>query len=570
MTVELQSDLFKEEVRGLLESVRSPGLTGDHAELEKLRRDLPVSAALLSYKRENQELWVVFIGGTGTGKSTLFNGFCESPLSDTGVERPKTAGPVAYAHSDSPIEPGFPLEGVRISREAAPDHESLRVSGRPGELVVLDHQREAWRRLVLVDTPDLDSVEIENRRMTEALTRLSDAVVFVSSQEKYADEVPNATLSRILGWGKPSFFLLNKVNDRETGGEVTETLRGYGISLQEERVWLIPSMRPPLPVRVHADPSFHAFQERILSELLGVRSQELREEELARLAQEIHSGVDTITLLLGKEERISEGWLSRLEAIRAEVSSELTETLKMQYLQESRQYLGEKVRALFTRYDVLAGPRRFIRGILLTPFRALGFGSRSKPSLEPLHRIRKSADYTPVLRALEKMHIRVLRELSPGDPSASLFASLRAEGLLLSEKQCVQMLDRSLDELERWLEGTFEELAKGISTTKKWGIYTTSILWSILILSFEVAVGGGFGIVDAAIDSALAPFVTKGAVELFAAQEIRKIARELGARYQTGLTAPLGEQHERYRRCLQALLPSREVMARLEFLRNRI
>jgi len=57
---------------------------------------------------------------------------------------------------------------------------------------------------------------------------------------------------------------------------------------------------------------------------------------------------------------------------------------------------------------------------------------------------------------------------------------------------------------------------------------------------------------DAALDSALAPFVTKGAVEAFAYHEIRKIAKELAVRYQEGLLSILRKQEERYVACIQS------------------
>jgi hypothetical protein len=82
----------------------------------------------------------------------------------------------------------------------------------------------------------------------------------------------------------------------------------------------------------------------------------------------------------------------------------------------------------------------------------------------------------------------------------------------------------------------------------------------------EVAVGGGFSILDAAIDSALAPFVTRGVVEVFAAQEIRRIARELGERYQETVTVPIREQRDRYAGCLRAHMAPEEAMAGLRAL----
>ena len=119
------------------------------------------------------------------------------------------------------------------------------------------------------------------------------------------------------------------------------------------------------------------------------------------------------------------------------------------------------------------------------------------------------------------------------------------------------------ERLEHWLENQFETLSQGISWSKKWGIYSTSILWGLLIVAFEIVVGGGFSVLDAAFDSAIAPFVTKGAVELFAYHEIQKVARELARRYQEGLLSVMKEQEKRYEACLDSLLTGREVVEKL-------
>jgi hypothetical protein len=84
-----------------------------------------------------------------------------------------------------------------------------------------------------------------------------------------------------------------------------------------------------------------------------------------------------------------------------------------------------------------------------------------------------------------------------------------------------------------------------------------------LIIALEIVVGGGFSILDAALDSAIAPFVTKGAVELFAYHEIQKVARELARRYQEGLLSVMKEQEKRYGACLDSLLTADEVVEKL-------
>jgi len=188
---------MNEAESALWKSLKWPGLTPSAPKIRDLAAQIPVQLAALAYKHARHFLWVVFIGGTGTGKSTLFNALIGQPLSETGVERPKTGGPLAYAHQSTPIEQGFPFAPAgseRISSDRVPP---LGLTGMPGRLLVLDHDREELSHLVIVDTPDLDSLELRNRQMVEDLQLLADMVnalrlplhhVHFFSMDEYADE----------------------------------------------------------------------------------------------------------------------------------------------------------------------------------------------------------------------------------------------------------------------------------------------------------------------------------------------------------------------------------------------
>ncbi|MEJ2726060.1 MAG: hypothetical protein P8175_15750, partial [Deltaproteobacteria bacterium] len=97
--------------------VKVPGLTLGAEKADHLVNEASKKWRVFSYKSFSPCLWVILLGGTGTGKSSLFNAFVGKALSRTGVERPITAGPVVYAHRDCPIEDRFPfqeMEGTRI------------------------------------------------------------------------------------------------------------------------------------------------------------------------------------------------------------------------------------------------------------------------------------------------------------------------------------------------------------------------------------------------------------------------------------------------------------------------
>ena len=235
---------------------------------------------------------------------------------------------------------------------------------------------------------------------------------------------------------------------------------------------------------------------------------------------------------------------------------------------ESRQHVQREVRKLFSKYDVLAKPRQFIREVFLTPFRFLGFyRERTRASHKAsLQKVRQKIDVVPVQRAIEKFNRSVLEKLSPSDEGSPLFKELRRTGVVLSDGEINERIWKEQSQLDTWLEEKFQKLSRGIRKHKKWGIYSTSALWGVLIICFEIVVGGGFSVLDAVLDSALAPFVTKGAVELFAYQEIQKTARQLAKRYQEGLLFTVRHQRDRYEHCLQSLLTSQKTVESLRAL----
>ncbi|NTV59181.1 MAG: hypothetical protein HGA74_18125, partial [Deltaproteobacteria bacterium] len=242
------------------EAIKVPGLAKSSLEIPSLARDLRKRIDILKYKQGMPCLWVVFLGGTGTGKSTLFNALCGAALSETGVERPKTCGPILYAPKGCLVEKDFPLSGTELRKETCEAAGPKAATGAAGRLMILEHDRSEFSHLALVDTPDLDSIEIENRQIAEDLFLLSDAVIFVTSQEKYADEVPHQFLLRILEGRRPFFLLFNKAEESATPVDFFSTIKGGELSPARDRLWLIP-YAPANPLQaISQHPSFLGFK----------------------------------------------------------------------------------------------------------------------------------------------------------------------------------------------------------------------------------------------------------------------------------------------------------------------
>lgn len=563
---------MKEAESAFWKSLKWPGLTPSAPKIRDLATQIPVQLAALAYKRCRQFLWVVFIGGTGTGKSTLFNALIGEPLSETGVERPKTSGPLAYAHRNTPIEQGFPFAPAGIERVSIDQVPPSGFSGMPGRLLVLDHDREELSHLVIVDTPDLDSLELKNRRMVEDLQLLADRVIFVASQEKYADEVPFRFLSRLHVGAKPYCLLLNKAEDGLTVEEVLEGLRGQGLNLGSDRFWMLPYLAPNTPAAFAESAGFTRFRATVLKQLSKAQTPELIRQERRRAAGETKSTIALLLDLLQQEAAATHKWTEQLELFSEMACQNLLARQEERFVTESRSHIQREIRKHFSKYDLLATPRRFIGEIIRTPLRLLGLLPEDKPpgSEQDLVEIFRSADLSMIQAAVEGFNRSVLEKLSPQDQTAALYGMLRDPTLVLTEKEIQQQTKEEQDRLIRWLEETFQRLAEGISKSKELGIYSTSILWGALIIALETAIGGGISLLEAVLNTAVAPFVTKGAVDLFAYHELQKIVRELGEHYQQALTASLRLQQQRYRDGLETLTVSPQALQELEAVMKRV
>jgi energy-coupling factor transporter ATP-binding protein EcfA2 len=161
------------------------------ARAERLARH--VAEYLLPRARDaSTPLVVVVLGSTGSGKSSLLNALSGRAVSPAGVLRPTTRRPVAVAHPD----------------DAGPDL-LPGVTGRGSLDLVTDPS--AGRGLVLVDAPDFDSVELENRALAVELLEAADLVIFVTTATRYADQVPWTILARARQRGVPLLAVMNRL-----------------------------------------------------------------------------------------------------------------------------------------------------------------------------------------------------------------------------------------------------------------------------------------------------------------------------------------------------------------------
>src|SRR5207302_3502323 len=69
----------------------------------------------------------------------------------------------------------------------------------------------------IVDAPDVDSVERDNRQLADILVEAADLCVFVTTATRYADLVPWEVLRRVRERGLPLVIVINRLpaSDRD-------------------------------------------------------------------------------------------------------------------------------------------------------------------------------------------------------------------------------------------------------------------------------------------------------------------------------------------------------------------
>ena len=162
-------------------------------------------------------LLVGVAGPNNVGKSTLFNTLVGSDLSPARAEGGLTQQCLAAATPETAAGPGREALSARFEVVLVPPGTRAPVTepGPPGRLFLTSSPRLP-PGLVLVDTPDFDSVVRENRVRSEALLLTVDVVVFVVSRHTYQNAALVETVQQAVGRGRPWVVVYNEAPELET------------------------------------------------------------------------------------------------------------------------------------------------------------------------------------------------------------------------------------------------------------------------------------------------------------------------------------------------------------------
>jgi GTP-binding protein EngB required for normal cell division len=143
---------------------------------------------------------VSLLGGTGSGKSSVFNAVCGLEFAEVGVKRPTTSLAAACVWGEGGTAL---LDWLDVDRDRRIVRESA-----------LDGDTEApLRGLVLLDLPDHDSIEPAHQAVVDRLLPMSDLLVWVVDPQKYADDaLHSGYLRKLVGHEGAMLVLLNQID----------------------------------------------------------------------------------------------------------------------------------------------------------------------------------------------------------------------------------------------------------------------------------------------------------------------------------------------------------------------
>lgn len=208
---------------------------GQDLEQQRLRAERFLNQKLRDPLGPKSPVLCALLGGTNVGKSTVFNLMLDAPIACPSELARGTRAPVAtvlasFADSlkASSLLQGYPRKVHSQAAELNQEHPHP-------TLYVHSHERPEMAKLVLIDAPDIDSNHSQNQDIARDLLDCCDAVIYVTSNQKYRDAVCEQLLAQAAQLSKKIFVVFNfaKTKAVEDFKKRFQTLTGRSLPTEQ-------------------------------------------------------------------------------------------------------------------------------------------------------------------------------------------------------------------------------------------------------------------------------------------------------------------------------------------------
>ncbi len=505
--------------------------------------------------RPDFPIFICIIGGTGAGKSLLFNSLVGSRFSEVGVRRPCTRGAVICSPSAS----------VNILRELGKEW------AIDGTTRIVTSDREYLANIILVDTPDFDSVEKDNVIISDRFFILSDVILFVASEEKYADLLGRNVIRRSLEWGKEVGIVLNKSLTENAFNDFSKGLNNEFGELEVVKIGRIPGIPEILDSIAQIEPLVSLFSRFKSSD----ETSKLRTIELHRLRSSLLKSINAnATELQLLRDRVANAIVQIQDAL-TQVTEEMESRLQVSPSHEVEQKIQIRLGDILRKYDILYVPRAALRSAvekIVSTVRSSIFSSRMESDTMPL--IGKFAQNDcggplPQLDAsIAKLNLRVAEILLSTEEFSDFRRIVSDSCPRFTSEQIETFYQNAFPEVEHLLEAEFEKFKDGLSTFDEIKLYGSYTLWSLFLITAEITIGGGLTLLDVALNTVIVPFIPKWLLKLKIIDILRDIAQRIDDQRREALRNILRQQAYIYIKIIIDLAPSEEAILDLVRLKN--
>ena len=484
---------------------------------------------------------VLLVGPTGAGKSTIFNTIAGHAASSTGVLRPTTRVAVILVH---PADQEALVDGA--------------LTGVAPEQVRLVTDEAVEPGLVLIDAPDIDSLEHANRALTDRLVEAADLCVFVTTATRYADQVPWSVLARVQERGLPLLVVVNRMppdgDDRqEVLADVRRLLAEAGLD------GLLTNGRDDTPrdlVSVR-EGDLDADGDRLVAATIAPLLDEiarLRADREARLALATRALTGSLAGLGESLDRIADD--ADHETIDVEALRRLADRAYDSGLVALRQEIGQ---GTFLREEALRHWQSFVGADQMTRFFSEGIGrirgaiiAAFRPATAPVAEMRAAT--TDDLLAVAR-----LQAAEAARRTATAWADEPGMGPVMAEDADLWLPSPDFDtrlrgRLEGWIESIVEDIqqnGRSKRTLARGASVGVNVLGTGVMLGTFIHTGGLTG-AEVGVAAATAFLNQKLLSALFGEAAMAELIADARTRLQDALTETFDEERARFDRLLPA------------------